>query len=358
MPLHAIILASSGQLSAVAILGACLGVYLFFHGFGMLRRKRLIMDTPSSKIRSASIGLVEVSGLALGPYLLHAPITALPCYYYRTTAWQYQQRGKDKEWVKVADESLHVLFFLDDNTGRVLVNPQGAEMEIHLDYKEQFGGSLFSGTLELPSNVSTFLSRHGVSLDKQIKIEEHCIKPKNALFVLGTLAENPGIEVSASPVETFSADRTLLKNHMPGLLQPMFQARQGTVTFTTQEVVRLSASQTVASAADMTSQGKIAAAMVRAGISNPAAWAAAGIAFPGANPGAVTPDSAMPAGQFDLQPKTVIMKGTHNPAFFISWRSQRDVLQSLGWQSTMMIWGGPLLALLSVYVLLSQNGLL
>jgi len=38
-----------------AILGAFGGVYLFYLGFRMLLRKRLIENTPSSKIRSASV---------------------------------------------------------------------------------------------------------------------------------------------------------------------------------------------------------------------------------------------------------------------------------------------------------------
>ena len=69
------------------------------------------------------MGLVEINGLATGPYTMPAPITAVPCYYYRTMAWRWERRGKSSEWVKVADESLHVPFYLDDNTGRVPVDP-------------------------------------------------------------------------------------------------------------------------------------------------------------------------------------------------------------------------------------------
>jgi hypothetical protein len=47
------------------------------------------------------------------------------------------------------------------------------------------------------------------------------------------------------------------------------------------------------------------------------------------------------------------MKGESNKTFMISWRSQQDVARSLGWKCTLMIWGGPALALLSLYVLLS-----
>ena len=47
------------------------------------------------------------------------------------------------------------------------------------------------------------------------------------------------------------------------------------------------------------------------------------------------------------------MKGKNNPTFLISWRSQRDLARSLGWKCTLMIWGGPALALLSLYALLT-----
>jgi hypothetical protein len=115
----------------------------------------------------------------------------------------------------------------------------------------------------------------------------------------------------------------------------------------------------------MTQQQKIAAALLRAGIASPAAWAAAGV-----KPSAVVVNSdanrsqqidvsngspqgphqsaASPDG-FDPHPAIVMMKGKNNPTFLISWRSQRDLARSLGWKSALMIWGGPALALLCLY---------
>jgi hypothetical protein len=52
------------------------------------------------------------------------------------------------------------------------------------------------------------------------------------------------------------------------------------------------------------------------------------------------------------------MKGENNPTFLISWRSQRDLARSLGWKCTLMIWGGPALALLGFYALLTITHLL
>lgn len=356
-----------------AAIGALAGAYLFYRGFRMLQRKRLILNTPSSKVRSAAMGLVEISGLAVGPYTMAAPITGIPCYYYRTMAWQWQRRGKNNEWVKVADESMHVPFFLDDNTGRMLVDPQGAEMDIHRDFHDEFSSSIFSGYLDTPPNIAAFLARHGVSADKKIKVDEYCIKPKNSLFILGTLAENPGLSVSATPVRSFIGDQHSASFQIGGFSLATGVAAMEAATmagFKTpdgremggQELggrVTLSLSRAVQPKgfADMTQQQKITVALTKAGITNPAAWAAAGVstavvATPASSSSAGAGAGAAPATeQFDLHPPVVLMKGTHDPAFLISWRSQRDVVRSLSWKSTLMIWGGPALTLLCAYIL-------
>src|SRR3982751_5236120 len=98
MPLAHTFVGSDVRLLAVAAIGALAGAYWFYRGFRLLQRKRLILNTPASKIRSASMGLVEISGLATGPYVINSPLTQMSCYYYRSIAWQYQQRGKNSEW--------------------------------------------------------------------------------------------------------------------------------------------------------------------------------------------------------------------------------------------------------------------
>ena len=52
------------------------------------------------------------------------------------------------------------------------------------------------------------------------------------------------------------------------------------------------------------------------------------------------------------------MKGNNNSNFLISWRSQQEIARSLGWKCILMIWGGPVLALLSVYYFLAVRNLL
>jgi E3 Ubiquitin ligase len=347
--------------------GVVAGVYLFYRGFRMLQRKRLIENTPSSKIRSAAMGLVEVSGLATGPYTIIAPLTGMRCFLHRTVAWELRQQGKNSEWVKVAEETQHVPFFLDDNTGRVLVDPLGAEMNIHRDFQGEFNHSLFSSSLETPPNVADFLLRHGVSSEHKIRVEEYCIKPKNALFVLGTLAENHGTAATDVPVRTQGTDGPKSSFKFPGLPPG---ATGSTFTLGANAFVTSVAASQPAPELAGTQREKVAAAMMKAGITNPAAWAAAGITGGGTlssstssssssssvSAGAAVAPAAEAAPQFDLHPPVVLMRGAHNPAFFISWQSQREVVRSLGWKSAAMIWGGPVLTLVCVYLLAAQAG--
>ena len=365
---------SPAPLLTWGVIGLCAGIYLFFHGFSLLQRRRLILDTPFSKIRSAAMGMVEVSGLAIGPYTVVAPITARPCYFYRTLVWEYKQQGKNKQWVRVAGECMHVPFFVDDNSGRVLVDPRGADLDLHRDFEQEFCDSFFTTKDPAPANVRSFLARHGIATSNKIKVEECCVKPKNSLFILGTLAENPGLEVAPQAVNDdqalTSADSSFTFGH--GSLSFSVAAGRGNLSAssfaqgitarsnTVSRVVQLAPDQ--AKALDMTQRQKITAALLKAGISNPAAWAEAGVAAPavqvvadaslstGQSEG--NPASELKAGGFDPHPPVVLMKGENDKTFIISWRSQQEVARSLGWKCTLMIWGGPVLALLGVYILI------
>jgi len=361
------------NLLAMAAAGGVAGMYLFYRGFRLLQRKRLILNTPASKIRSASMGLVEINGLAIGPYVINSPLKQTNCYYYRSIAWQWKQRGKDSEWVKAAEETLHVPFYMDDGSGRLLVDPSGAEMDLHCDLHEEYNRSILLSGPEMPGSVFSFLSRHGVDSSKRIKVEEYCIRPKDDLFVLGTLSQNPGLNTSVMPTWAgHSSQRSAAAGvsvASPALASVKAVSSDGNGNGSPQ-IVRLSGDSAAVPATEMTQQQKIAAALLKAGITSPLAWAAAGVSPEAAaqvgsySASAVATSTPEKTGAeeksletnetFDLHPTVVLMKGTHEATFFISWRSQRDLVLALGWKSTLMIWGGPALTLVSVYVLLAH----
>ena len=380
MSLSVLILRSSAPTGLLVwcVVGFCAGIGLFLYGFRLLQRRRLILDTPFSKIRSAAMGMVEVNGLAVGPYTMVAPITARPCYYYRTLVWEWKQSGKNKNWVKVAGECMHLPFFVDDNTGRVLVDPRGADLDLHRDFEQEFCDSFFTTKDPAPVNVRSFLACHGIVTSNKIKVEEYCIKPKNSLFILGTLMENPGLEVGPQPVRNVEPMNSIstggfslgslsfrASSSLGGFDEDTFAQRLAIQSDAAPpEIVRLSPPESVTiKTSAMTQQQKIAAALVRAGIASPAAWAAAGV--PEANVSqqgvqvltasatAATANNGSAADSgantFDPHPPVVLMKGTNNKTFLISWRSQQEVARSLGWKCILMIWGGPALALLSLY---------
>ena len=177
------------RLAVYSVIGIVAGIVLFYRGFRMLQFKRLVLNTPFSKIRSASMGLVEVSGTATGPQTIPAGITGAACYYYCATAWELRQSGNNRQWKKVAEETLYVPFFVDDSTGRLMVDPQGADLDVHRTFRDEFDKSLFGSNM-FPENVTQFLARNGIGASGNIRLEEHCIEPGYPLFILGTLAQN------------------------------------------------------------------------------------------------------------------------------------------------------------------------
>ena len=390
MTLASLILRSSSPSGLLlwCVVGFCAGIGLFIYGFRLLQRRRLILDTPLSKIRSASMGIVEVSGLAVGPYTMVAPITARPCYYYRTLVWEWKQDGRDKTWVKIAGECMHLPFFVDDHTGRLLIDPRDADLDLHRDFEQEFSDSFFLSKDPVPDTVRSFLARHGILTNNKLKVEEFCIKPKNSLFILGTLGENPGIEVTPQPIRDEEATTSISSHGFSLSLNSISYSsrsnddafnigslaeRLGAQSDVRHEVIQLSPDPNSTKAADMTQQQKIAAALLKAGISNPAAWSAAGVPTASNGPGAMvltaplapadgnsSPSNVSSSGQangFDPHPPVVLRKGTNNKTFLISWRSQKEVARSLGWKCTLMIWGGPALALLSLYFFLGIKNL-
>ena len=359
-----------------AAVGAIAGTFLFLRGFSMLRCKRLIINTPSSKIRSASMGLVEISGTAKGPQTVPAGITGEACYYYRAMAWQLKYSGRNREWKKVADESLYVPFFIEDATGDALVDPQGAELDIHCNLKDELGSSFF-GSGMMPENTSRFLLRYGLSMSEKIRLEEYCIKPGDPLFVLGTLGQNTAAaRWTPSPhVSVLGSSFKSRLNFFGPTGSSMFRALgwasglkvppDVNVNVTAPAAATQSASSTASSWSSVSLEEEAIHAMAGASSRDAAAGAAAsntrettsssaGVETETAPP--ETDPNAQSSTRFKMNPTVAIGKGTNHEFFMISWHSQREVVQSLAWKSALCIWGGPALTLACVYFLILSLG--
>ena len=110
-----------------ASVGACVG-----GGWWSLRRMvqaRYLLDTPTSKIRSAAQGYVELYGvLQAGEAALVAPLSNTPCLWWRFKIEEYSSSDKRSSWRVVESGSSEAPLLLVDGTGECWVHPQGAEI--------------------------------------------------------------------------------------------------------------------------------------------------------------------------------------------------------------------------------------
>ena len=103
------------------------GVALFIVGFLRYRRYRLLRDSPFMPIRSVAMGLVHVSGKAAGAMSGVSPLTQLPCYYYHVLI---EETDRQRGWRQVCHAAAATPFYLEDATGKVLVNPKLAQFDL------------------------------------------------------------------------------------------------------------------------------------------------------------------------------------------------------------------------------------
>ncbi|MCD6525676.1 MAG: hypothetical protein J7K75_01635 [Desulfuromonas sp.] len=125
---------SSGLLPLL-VSGLCLWNALYYW-----RLKRRMENTPTSKARSAAMGMVEIHGQARRLYALVSPTTQTPCIYYCLK--KYRRSGKDSTWrMTSVTSSDNVPFILEDETGRITIDPQGATLRSKITYDNATGNS-------------------------------------------------------------------------------------------------------------------------------------------------------------------------------------------------------------------------
>ncbi len=114
-------------LAGYFIFGLCLGLYYYSKGLRAYRDYRFVADTPEVPIRSLAMGFVTIHGKAVADQCLSSPVTHTPCCCYQVRIQSY---GSDGKWEdEIPDFQCH-RFYLEDGTGKVLVDASGAELEL------------------------------------------------------------------------------------------------------------------------------------------------------------------------------------------------------------------------------------
>jgi hypothetical protein len=374
-------LANFGTISVAYLLGAVAGGYATVQGILLSRSTRLSKTTPIAKLGKTALGPVEVSGVAAGPYTVTAPITGTACFGYRTVAWRQTTAGNGHQDEMVAEEKLHIPFYLDDSTGKLLIDPTGSEFDLRHDFRHEFRD--VSRATENPTlqRVSDFLTRHCVSDRANLRVEELCIKPKSFLYVRGSLAKNPGL--AAAPRALPDIEPPKLKSAIEALNAfaaefpvpaiAKFEGTEDTAHSPAHVIDLISALSVPDSSTQMTQQGKIAAALERAGVVMPdirsllresdgsadvadnAVTGEATSATSNHGSAHAPPDVNKNKEEFDLKPAVVLMKD-RNSSCVISWRDQRKAASAMPRNVVLMLWAGPALTLLCLSLLAAQLG--
>jgi len=175
-----------------------LGIGLFVWAIICFKDKRLIENIPTSKIRSIAMGLVEIYGEVVTSLdnILKSPFSQSDCVYYRYAIEELRSTGKSTHWATIRKGTNYVYFYLRDDTGMVLIDPQNAKIDIPAD-------NVFKSSLAKDPSymIKQFLEKERVKfegsllgINKTMRYSEYFIAPKDKLYIMGTAADNPFVK--------------------------------------------------------------------------------------------------------------------------------------------------------------------
>lgn len=193
-------------------LGTAFALVALYFWVRALRLRRLLQDLPTSKTRGVFIGLVELKGTAEVEVPLTSYLAETQCVQYAWNVsehWQrivtYTETDKDGKtttktriesgWTSVASGGESSLFYLKDDTGAILIRPNGATIE---------GASVFSQNVTMLSSLYYGKGPGGSIPDStgQRMFTETAIPLHTPIYVIGRARQREDIvapEIAASP---------------------------------------------------------------------------------------------------------------------------------------------------------------
>ncbi|MFT6010087.1 MAG: hypothetical protein ACI96P_000315, partial [Candidatus Azotimanducaceae bacterium] len=122
-----------------------------FYLFIFIRHGRIILDTPTSKVRSASQGFVELMGKArsLDDSPLRSPGSFTQCVWYDLLI----EELNGSKWADVDKDTSIYSFYVDDGTGLCAVDPQLGEVRTKVKKVWQKGKMRYTERLILEGEL-------------------------------------------------------------------------------------------------------------------------------------------------------------------------------------------------------------
>ena len=188
-----IIYADSGDGIGFAIFLFIGGLAMFYQGLQKMRRDRLIANMPTSKVRSMAMGLVELYGhIKAHEETMIAPFSGKECVYCRLSVGEWRGTGKRRHLKIHRQREKGVLFNLEDDTGKVLIDARGADLtnlkrDISIELHE-------SGAMT--DRLQTYCEKHNIEWksaigNRAMEFQETFIEPGEDLYVMGTAQPSP-----------------------------------------------------------------------------------------------------------------------------------------------------------------------
>jgi hypothetical protein len=183
---------SDSDLDVALVVGMGAGVFLFFKGFRVYREYRVLEDTPEAPIRSIAMGLVHIHGKARGDHLVPSPVSKTPCFFYKVDIekWKTNSKGGGS-WAHYKADANGVPFYLEDSSGKVLVDAHRAEYDLIQTAKRETGRGLGSGLARLLSDRPdpALMTGARVTDDELISYAESAVSTGGGASVLGSLGQ-------------------------------------------------------------------------------------------------------------------------------------------------------------------------
>jgi hypothetical protein len=186
------------------VIGLAAGaVYSFWYAFKAWGKNRLIEDTPTSRVRSAAQGYVELSGRGILPADSHnkGPLTGMPCTWWR---FKIEERGsrRSEPWSTVDSGTSELPFLLDDGTGQCLIDPRGAE--VFPGATDIWYGPSEWPEMHIPNGTGIFGWLVDTFVTDKYRYTEHRLQPREQVYAIGAFRSLGG--ASVEDPETAAAD--------------------------------------------------------------------------------------------------------------------------------------------------------
>ncbi len=229
-----------GHLQLLAIAAAAIAALIALRSW---RRARLIDDLPTSRVRSAAQGYVELAGRAsFATEAQHAPLSGRPCvwWHYRIEQKREGERGGDR-WVTINRGTSEAPFLLTDATDACLVDPRGAEV-FPSDESSWRGATPWpAGARPGKAAAATML---GGAQRGEYRYTEHRIYADVQVGVIGEFRTLGGVDADAPQARALELLRAW-KNDQPGLLRRFDADRDGVLSQSEWERARAAARRQV-----------------------------------------------------------------------------------------------------------------